>query len=52
MNKFCETCHSFKKRKCFNADGVCYLVPSKPKFKKKNDKCNFWKERKEIKQCT
>ena len=49
MIKNCETCHSFKKSKCFNSDGVCYLVPSKPRFVKKTEKCKFWKERKELK---
>ena len=49
MIKNCENCHSFTKKKCFASDGICYLVPSKPKFVKKTGKCKHHTDRKEIK---
>lgn len=49
MGKTCYNCHSFIGKKCFTSDGICYLVPSKPKFVKKNGSCRFWKDRKETK---
>ena len=47
MEKTCDNCHAFTKKKCFASDGICYLVPSKPRFVKKTNGCTFWKERKE-----
>ena len=47
MDKCCETCKSFKKVKCFTADGACYLVPSKPKFVRKKDSCKFHTKKQE-----
>ena len=47
MDQICENCNSFRPRKCFRADGICYVVPSKPLFTKKTGKCPFWKQRKE-----
>lgn len=49
MDKNCENCHAYKSRKCFTADGICYLVPSKPKFVRKTDSCKHHKERKKEK---
>ena len=48
MEKHCETCHSFQehKKKVFLSDGICFLVPSKPQFKKKMSTCKWWKQRK------
>lgn len=42
--KNCENCHAYKSGKVFLYDGVCYLVPSKPKFVKKTSNCKHWKK--------
>lgn len=49
--KMCETCHSYKghKGKVFLSDGICSLIPSKPQFVRKNNKCKHWTQRKEAK---
>lgn len=49
LEPICETCHSYKPKKCFTTDGICYLVPSKPKLVEKTYKCNFHTERKKTK---
>ena len=47
--KTCENCHSYKgnNKKVLMYDGVCFLVPSKPKFKKRKDSCVHWTKCKE-----
>lgn len=49
--KRCETCHSFTghKKKVLLSDGICSLIPSKPQFVKKTNKCGHWTQRKEDK---
>lgn len=49
--KNCENCHSFKEhpKRVLLSDGICFLVPSKPQFVKKTNKCGHWTQRKEDK---
>lgn len=49
--KNCEHCHSFKEhpKRVLLSDGICFLVPSKPQFVKKTNKCGHWTQRKEDK---
>lgn len=44
---FCETCGAYKACKTFGADGICSLVPSKPKWVRKHQTCKFHRNRKE-----
>ncbi len=46
MTENCENCHSYRgnKKKVFLSDGVCFVIPSKPKFVKKTDKCKYWRK--------
>lgn len=49
--KNCENCHSFKEhpKRVLLSDGICSLVPSKPQFVRKTNKCGHWTQRKEDK---
>ena len=49
MCKTCDSCHSYSKndKPVFLGDGVCFLVPSKPKITKKTSSCKYWTKRKD-----
>lgn len=52
MNKTCENCSAYKlnQKRVLLGDGVCFKVPSKPQITKKTFHCNWWTEKKEVKQ--
>lgn len=50
MEHKCETCGAYKACKTFGSDGICHLVPSKPKWVKKQQTCKYWREEKEKKR--
>ncbi len=45
MEHKCETCGAYKACKTFGSDGICHLVPSKPKWVKKQQTCKYWREK-------
>lgn len=42
----CESCARFREHKVLNKDGICFLVPKKPKYVFKSQHCKVWKDRK------
>jgi hypothetical protein len=43
----CETCAQFKEHKIFGKDGICYQIPSKPRFVGRYQTCRYHRKRKE-----
>ena len=41
----CESCARFREHKVLGKDGICFLVPKKPKYVFKSQWCSVWKDR-------